>query len=163
RRVADAPHAPGVVALAAFAGLALVTTVPLPPFLLGLLSPATARLYTDALPGWPGDGGWSVWRALAPDPDGVSPAIAGLSGAAGAFAVIVGFPWRAPVVGALVRAIILGGVLFAALGLLAEVAGNGRVLWVTDVSAAPGRASGPFVNPNHLATVLEIALPLALV
>ena len=32
----------------------------LPPALLRLLSPATARLYADMLPGWPGGGDWSA-------------------------------------------------------------------------------------------------------
>ena len=47
-------RAPGVGALAAFVALALATTVPLPPFALRLLSPATAHLYAEMLPGWPG-------------------------------------------------------------------------------------------------------------
>src|SRR5207249_11445688 len=68
RRVGAAPAAPGVAALAVFGVLALATTVPLPPAVLQLLEPASARLYAGLLPGWPGDGGWSTWRALAFDP-----------------------------------------------------------------------------------------------
>ena len=54
RRVGAAPAAPGVAALAVFAVLALATTVPLPPDVLRLLAPASARLYAGMLPGWPG-------------------------------------------------------------------------------------------------------------
>src|SRR5439155_402129 len=68
RRAGAAPAAPGVVALAAFGVLALATTVPLPPAVLQLLEPASARLYAGLLPGWPGAGGWSTWRAVAFDP-----------------------------------------------------------------------------------------------
>ena len=57
RRRSASPYAPGVAWLGAFVGLALATTVPLPPRLLHLLAPATAELYGRALPGWPDAGG----------------------------------------------------------------------------------------------------------
>src|SRR5439155_340856 len=62
RRVGAAPAAPGVAALAVFGVLALATTVPLPPAVLQLLEPASARLYAGLLPCLPGDGGWCSCR-----------------------------------------------------------------------------------------------------
>src|SRR5439155_544806 len=56
RRRRGGGPAPGIGALAGFVALALGTTVPLPPALLRLLSTATARLYAEMLPGWPGEG-----------------------------------------------------------------------------------------------------------
>jgi hypothetical protein len=162
-------RAPGVGALAAFAGLALATTVPLPPLALRVLSPATARLYAEMLPGWPGDGSWSVWRPLALDPWGVWAEVSRLGVAFGAFAVAVGYPWRAVdgpeedprerVFGRLVLTLLAGGLAVALLGLVQQVLG---VLPLVGTDALGGRASGPFVNPNHFAAWLELTIPAGL-
>ena len=166
RRADAAPAAPGLTALAAFVVLALATTVPLPPDLLARLEPASARLYGGMLPGWPGGGGWSTWRAVAFDPYAVWTELGRLAIACGVFAVLVGYPWggaRAHVLGRLMLTLIAGGALLAGLALVEHVAGNGDVLWVTGIPVASGRASGPFVNPNHFAGWLEMIVPLALV
>src|SRR5207245_1851530 len=89
----------------------------------------------------------------------------------GAFVVILSYPWRTadrerdarPVVFArLLLTLIAGGVLLACLGLMSELTGNGRILWVTGVPASSERASGPFVNPNHFAAWLEMVIPATL-
>ena len=166
RRMGAAPAAPGLTALAAFVVLALATTVPLPPAVLRLLAPASARLYAGMLPGWPGGGGWSVWRPLAMDPYAVWAELGRFSIALGVFAVLVAYPWgaaRARVLGRLVLTLIAGGAVLGGVALLEQVAGNGDVLWITGIPIASGRASGPFVNPNHFAGWLEMIVPLALV
>jgi O-antigen ligase/tetratricopeptide (TPR) repeat protein len=171
REASDAPHAPGVAALGAFVVLALATTLPLPPALLSALSPALARLTAALLPGWPDGGGWSVWRPLAMDSYGVTTELVRIAIGLGAFAVIVAYPWRSEgygrdahrdVFGRLLLTVISGGVLLAALALVEQFAGNGRVLWISDAAAEDGRASGSFVNPNHLAAWLEMILPVTL-
>ena len=171
QRANGGPPVTGVAALAAFVAIALVTTLPLPPILLRLVSPATARLYAETLPGWPGDGGWSTWRSLAIDPYGVWAEMTRLTLAFGAFAVLIAYPWRSELPGehanAAVSARILltfvvTGAAVAALALMSQLAGNGYVLWITDAAASPSRASGPFVNPNHFAAWLEMLLPVAL-
>src|SRR5207253_2957335 len=52
---------------------------------------------------------------------------------------------------------------FGVLALVQQVASNGDVLWITGIPTASGRASGPFVNPNHFAGWLEMIVPLGLV
>ncbi len=170
RDTPDAPHAPGVAALAAFVVLALATTVPLPPTLLRALAPALARLTAVLLPGWPA-AGFGAWRPLAMDPYGVTTELARIAIGLGAFTVIVAYPWRsedwgvdarAQVFGRLLLTAIGAGVLLATLALVEQIAGNGRVLWISDAATQSGRASGSFVNPNHLAAWLEMTLPVAL-
>lgn len=165
------PPVTGVAALAAFVAIALVTTLPLPPILLRLLSPATARLYAETLPGWPGEGGWSTWRSLAIDPYGVWAEMTRLTLAFGAFAVMIAYPWRtdlpgenadAAVSARLLLTFLVTGTAVAGLALMSQLAGNGYVLWITDAAASTSRASGPFVNPNHFAAWLEMLLPVAL-
>lgn len=171
RRREQAPYGPGIAALAALVGLALATTIPVPPSVIELLSPATARLYAETLPGWPAGGEWNAWRPLAIDPYGVWSELARWSLGFGVFAVVVAYPWRGDgsdeeargdVVARLAGTVIAGGVALAVLGFAQQAAGNGSVLWITDADEATGRASGPFVNPNHFAGWLEMALPLAL-
>ena len=165
RSAGAAPAVPGLAAASAFVGVAVLTTVPLPPAYLDAIAPATTALYRATLPGWPGGGGWSVWRPLAIDPWGVWTELGRVGLGLGAFVVVAGYPWadRRRVFERVVLTLFASGALVATLGLVGQVAGNGNVLWVTDVPALPARASGPFVNPNHFATWLELLIPLGLV
>ncbi len=165
RRRAGHPSVPGAWALAAFVGLGLLTTVPLPPGLIERLAPATAALYRDVLPGWPGGGGWSAWRTLAWDPYAVWTTLSTLVVGLGAYVVVVGYPWgdapvRARVFGRLVLTVLAGGVLLALFALVQQVFGNGFVGWLSDEPVIAARVSGPFVNPNHLAYWLELLIPV---
>src|SRR5262245_42447395 len=87
------PVPPGAAALAAFAALGLLTSVPLPPAWIERLVPATAGLYRDMLPGWPGEGGWTAWRSLALDPYAVWAQLSTFGVGFGAYLVLVGWPW----------------------------------------------------------------------
>jgi len=171
RRRGETPHAPGVAALAAFVAVALATTVPLPPAVLRVLSPQAVDLYARMLPGWPGAGGWSVWRPLAIDPYAVWSELARLSIGLGVFAIVIAYPWadgapnesgRSAAFAKLVLTMLAGGTLLAALALLGAGFDNGRVLWISDAPVMPGRPSGPFVNPNHFAAWLEMVIPIGL-
>ena len=154
RRRSASPYAPGVAWLGAFVGLALATTVPLPPRLLHLLAPATAELYGRALPGWPDAAGWAPWRSLAVDPYGVWLELLRLSLGLGTFAVVVGYPWqlgesdetpRAYVSGRLTLTLLAAGALLAGRALLEHAAGSGRT-----------------TGADHVATWLGIVIPVAL-
>ena len=166
RRRGTAPHPPGIAALVMLFALALATTVPLSPAVLRLLAPATTRLYGEMLPGWPGNGGWTVWRPLAIDSYSVWAELSRFSIGLGAFLVIVAYPWRTEIEGQNARAavfdrllltLLAAGALLAGLGLLAQATGLG----VAESPAAAGRVSGPFVNPNHFAAWLGMVIPTA--
>src|SRR5207244_4347254 len=145
----------------------LATTLPLTPAVLRLIAPATARLYAEMLPGWPGNGGWTVSRPLAIDPYAVWAPVSRVSIGLGAFLVTVAYPWRAAVEEEDARAavfdrllltLIAAGALLAGLGLLSEATGLG----MAEPLASAGRVSGPFVNPNHFAAWLGMVIPAAL-
>ncbi len=171
RRRGDAPHAPGIAALAGFVLLALATTVPLPPSVLRVVAPVSSDLYARMLPGWPNAGGWTAWRALAIDPYAVWTELGRLSIGLGVFAVVVAYPWaddapdesgRSAAFASLVLTVLAGGAFLACIALVLAGLGNGRVMWISDAEVMPGRASGPFVNPNHFAAWLEMVIPVAL-
>src|SRR5439155_773283 len=125
RRRGRAPYPPGVAAPAGLVALAPARTLPLPPAGLRWIPPATSRLYSEMLPGWPGAGGWTLWRPLALDPYAAWAALGRFSIGLGAFVVAVSYPWRTrdpagdgrPMVFArLLLTLIAGGVLLACLG-----------------------------------------------
>lgn len=162
-------EATGVVALAVFLGLALLTTVPLPPAVLALVSPDTAALYREMLPGWPEAGEWAAWRPLALDAHGVWYELCKVGIGLGVFVVLAAYPWtaalpeedaRQDVFATLLLTLVAGGAALSLLALLHEVGGGERILWLLEPVAIPGRASGPFPNPNHFAAWLEMVIPL---
>src|SRR2546430_534089 len=123
------------------------------------------------LPGWPGEGGWTVWRSLAYGPYAVWLEVSRFSIGLAAFAVVVAYPWRAArmeedprrrVFRRLFLTLIAGGALFAVLGLAQEALGNGDILWISGEPATSGRASGPFITPTPFAAGRERVIPAGL-
>ncbi len=166
RRKTGHPLPPGAGVLAAFVALALGTSLPVPPAWIARLAPATFDLYREVLPGWPGGGGWSTWRSLALDPYAVWSQLSRFGVGLAAYLVLTAWPWgddaaRAKAFGRMFLTLIAGGVAMALLALLHEVTGDGTAL-LSDEPVSLGRASGPFVNPNHLACWLEMLVPAAL-
>ena len=159
---------------------ALFQTVPLPPIAISLLSPRAAAIYQDATPPL-------EQRALAyleADPDGAPPGSTGGAEPAGGvgwrslslypsatlerglwfFALFLAFLLVARRAAEAERATLYKVVLLSNLGLLALVGvmqlfyDNGKLLWIRD-SGQELRAIGPYVNPNHFAGMMELAVP----
>jgi O-antigen ligase len=167
RQAGGGPAPTGVALLAGFVAFALLTTLPLPPVLFRLLSPSAASLTAAMLPGWPASGVFSSWRPLALDAYAVWIELGRLSLGVAIFTTLVAFPWRGDdasegVLARLLPTLVIGGSAVAVVALLAQAAGNGYVLWVSDAPIVDGRASGPFINPNHFAAWLEMLIPVAL-
>jgi O-antigen ligase/tetratricopeptide (TPR) repeat protein len=123
------------------------------------------------------------WRAVFPAtwyPLAISPALTRTASLrfcayAGLFLVLVGYPFADGGEGerrfyrSVLAAVLVTGVLVAAVGLVERVYWNGKVLWLfvpMDWGAPfPGtfpRATGPFVDPDHFANYLNMVFPLAL-
>ncbi|MFN8602352.1 MAG: O-antigen ligase family protein [Candidatus Binatia bacterium] len=60
----------------------------------------------------------------------------------------------------LLLTLVAGGAALSLIALLHDVTGGERVLWILDPVRTPGRATGPFANPNHFAAWLEMVIPL---
>ena len=161
------PRPRGLLPLVAFATLALLATVPLPPQLLRVLAPETARLSTAMLPGWPA-GGWTAWRPVALDPWRAWFEIAGIAVAFGVFALLVAYPWRAGdadedprprLVESAAAGLLGGGVLLAALAFVAQAAGA-RSTTMAALGLRP--RLGPFAAGDDLAAWLGAVLPVGM-
>lgn len=160
-------------ALLAVALLGGLQSLPWPPALVGAVSPTHARLAAEAAaalePG-PGPSAAPEGEAApaaeltAPAPFSVAPSSSrhgAVSFAAAAAALVVAAgvgrwrPGRRVLAGALLGTA-LAQVLFGA----PRWIGRSTVLWGTDVGSG-ARLRGSFVNPNHFAGFLEIALAVA--
>lgn len=165
--------------------LALVTAplVPLPPTLVRWLSPHAFDVYRTALPDWPGHPPFgdlfaalhatppvlhpptflplpASWRALSLVPYdswatlwmGMSYAVLG--------AVVALYPWghELRALRWLVTAVIVVAVFEAAYAFVQQSNGDSRILWFE--CPAHATCTGTYLNRNHFAGLLEMALPL---
>lgn len=142
------PAAIPALALAAVALLGLIQTLPWPAGVVRTLSPEHARLYEEAAPRL--TLALSATRAAAL---GWAAAAACLLAGAAAGRDRVHRRWLA-------GALLAGGlfqVLFGARGWIAR----DKTLWGVELASNAARLRGTFVNPNHLALYLGMALPVA--
>jgi len=150
------PAALPAAALAGLALLGLLQASPLPPGAVSALSPEHARLERQAagLTGEP----VAARLTLAAGPS--RRAALGWAAAAAVFLAAAVAGRRRELRRWLAGAVLAGGlfqVFFGAHDWFARA----RTLWGVDLHASATRLRGTFVNPNHLALYLEMALPLA--
>jgi O-antigen ligase/tetratricopeptide (TPR) repeat protein len=116
-----------------------------------------------------------TWYPLAIAPALTRTALLRFCAYTGLFFVIVGYPFADGREGErrfyrlVLAAVLITGVMVAAVGLAQRVYWNGKILWFfvpmdwgTPFIGAFPRATGPFVNPDHFANYLSMAFPLAL-
>ena len=151
-RPATAPAA----ALSAVALLGVVQALPLPAGLVRLLSPEHARLYEQA-----------SQLAGTADLPRLSLAPAATRGAALAWSAAAAALLAAAVAGRhrrlrrwLAGALLVSGLFQVTFGARNWFA-RSRTLWGVEVLSSSERLRGSFVNPNHLALYLGLALPVA--
>jgi O-antigen ligase len=144
-------------ALAAVALLGLAQSLPWPASLVDLVSPGHAGIWRQAgeLPGVPSPG--TPRLSLAPQ----ASRAAALTWAAAAALLLAGAAaGRRRVLRRGLLVALLAGALFQILFGAQQWFAQTRTLWGVEIPVSP-RLHGTFVNPNHLALYLEMALPLA--
>lgn len=153
---------PAAAALAGVALFGLLQSLPWPSPVVGLLSPRAAELWSETrlllAPGGEGQGGWWMPFSLAPEASRITAVhwlavVAAFLAAAGQGAIRGAR--RAMVfclVGSVVFQVFYGAHLWAAK--------SSRILGV-EVAGGAGRLRGTFVNPDHFAFYLGLALPCA--
>jgi hypothetical protein len=156
--VPDAGHRLRRAALpaAALAGLALLgwlQTLPLPAAVAGLLSPRHRQAWEGAAEILGAD--VAVRLSIAPTATRDTALSFLAAGAALAAAALVGSRRRS--LRALLAAFLAGTLFSLGYGLRRWLAGS-TVVWGVDLASFSSRLRGTFVNPNHFAVQLEIAL-----
>lgn len=115
------------------------------------------------------------WRPLAISPALTTTAVLRFAAYSGLFLVVLCYPFAGGGQGerrfyhTTLVAVLIAGVIVAAIGLAERVYWNGRILWLfvpmdwgKPIATSFPRATGPFVNPDHFANYLALILPLAL-
>jgi len=154
RQAGRVPSVPAAGPLAVILTLLIVTMIPLPALFVRLLSPASLAVREAALGG-----------AVSAAPLSVAPAATlSAAGRAGAAAAVFLGAWVvASAAGGSRRILALiaaSGTMQAVLGLISFLEGRNRVLGYTR-DVWEGRLSGTYINPNHFAGLMELAIPAA--
>jgi len=154
-RSADAPL---VVVLAVLAGAILVQLFPLPVHVLSAFSPHTADLLHRLNPAFAA--GLMRWHAISVWPHDTLVAFVLYASLA---LLLVGTARLLSMTGSrrLVQALTVFGVILALIGIIQKPLYTGAIygLWPLDIGRMP---FGPFVNRNHFAGWMLMALPLTL-
>lgn len=151
---ADALRPPGAGLLLGLHALVLLQLVPLPPRVLAFVSPGSFSFYNDnlILP-------LTSWRPVAVSPPDTLRGLAFLAGmSAFYFAVCREFsrtPWRRRMAGTIVGV----GFLMTLVGLAQSAAGTTRIYGLFQ-PRWDWAVYGPYVNRNHFAGYLVMAIPL---
>lgn len=169
------------VPLAVVLGLILLQILPLFPNTLSLLSPGTLHLYMETLPGWPEYPPFHTVNNILAD-NGIGDYTAG--GYVGlrclsiykyltleylfkylaylcVFYVIINNFGNTKAIRRITIAIISMGFILAVFGIIQHFTWNEKIYWFRELSLGGG-VFGPFVNRNHFAGYMEMAILLAL-
>jgi O-antigen ligase len=155
------PAAAPAAALAALALLGLLQATPLPAGLVTAISPEHASLERQSRSAVGTEAG------AAEEPPRLTLAAMATRSAAVGWAAAAAVFLAAAVAGRrrgqrrFLAAAVLAGALFQVFFGARDWFARARTLWGVDLSASATRLRGTFVNPNHLAVYLEMALPLA--
>ncbi len=149
---------PAAAALFAIAAWGVVQALPWPPGAVALLSPEHARLYADAAALLGGTAQPRASFSLAPAASRTTALVWAAAAACLVAAALVGRERRPR---RLLGAALGIGALFQVIQGAQAWFARSETIWGVDVPGAATRLRGTFVNPDHAATFLGIALPAA--
>jgi uncharacterized membrane protein len=141
-----------------FLGLIVIQVLPLPSWLVSVMSPSAAALTREA---WAFTGGMAGTMALSLHPDATWRMTLKLLALALFFLVTYNTYRTHAQVRRAVWVMIGMGALLALFGIVQRMTWNGRFYWVGP--EAPGASAfGPFVNRTHFAGLIVVIVPMAL-
>jgi len=145
-----------IILLIGFALLIILQLVPLPPSVVSVLSPGTSSIYTQFSP--PGD---NSWRTLSIYPEASTEELFKLLAYAAVFIVIINHYRTREQVSSIIRTIVIMGCFLAVFAVVQKMTWNGNLFWVYPLREGLN-PMGPYINRNHFAGYMEMAIPLAL-
>jgi len=142
-----------------FLAVIFFQTIPLPKFLLKVLSPAMYRNYVDFLPGYKEH---FMWRSISAHPQAARiEFLKFLPYALIIFVIADNFKKKSQILHVL-GAVSIAGFIIAIFGIAQKFSYNGMIYWAVPVPEGAG-PFGPFVNKNHFAGFMELAIPITAV
>ena len=161
---------PLTIAIVLFLAFTLFQIIPLPPKALKVISPNTHNLYQKVLPGYADANSANTLQASTSSPLKRTLSVYRsatrqeflkiLAYAAVFLAVASTFHERKNITW-LAGWVVAMGFLLALFGFIQRYAWNGKIYWFRELTQG-GNPFGPYVNRNHFAGYMEMAIPLAL-
>jgi len=144
--------------LGALIALALFQILPLPPKALVWLSPSSAALYDTVF----GQGAWG-WRTISVDAGATREELLKLLAYSAVFLVLINHYKTKEQLQPVVTTIVYMACFLVVFALVQKFTWNGRIYWLFPVDPSLGSGIwGPYINRNHFAGYLELAMPLGL-
>ena len=140
--------------------LILFQMLPLPEALLNTISPASLATYRDF-----GNPPAGAFHPISLNPDATRQELFRLLGYAAVFLVIVGHYRTKEQVNSLVKTILFMGCFLVVFAIVQKMTWDGRIFWIFPVDEAlrsGGGIWGPYINRDHFAGYLEMAIPLGM-
>jgi len=142
---------------AAILALFIIQIIPLPKFLLNLLSPNTYKDYMDFLPGYKDN---FMWRSISFSTKSTKIEFFKIISYCIVIFVIIRSIGKKQQITRILTAISVSGFVIACFGILQKLTSNGMIYWIVPVPENSG-VFGPFVNRNHFAGFAELIIPIS--
>jgi O-antigen ligase len=149
---------PGLAWLLSFLVFILLQAVPMPSFLVSLISPASYEIQQAALHA--GDGG--QWMTVSVHPRATVHAFFRYSTYAAFYLLTVQLLTRKELFKKTVFVITVFGAVLAFSSILQSYLTEDKLLWFRHVAHSSTTVSGPYVNRNHYAGLMEMIFPVVL-
>ncbi len=149
---------PFTILILSFLALMLLQMLPLPLNTIKLLSPAAYSVYNDAASALNLQVGW---RTISLNPGATREEFLKLLTYAILFWILLNHLRERKQIERVVVTIISIGFFLAVFAIIQKYSSNGKIYWIRE-TAQGGEPFGPYVNRNHFAGYMEIAIPLTI-
>ncbi len=149
---------PFTILILSFLVLILFQMLPLPLNMIKLLSPAAYSVYNDAASALNLQVGW---RTISLNPGATREEFLRLLTYAILFWILLNHLRERKQIERVVVTIISIGFFLAVFAIIQKYSSNGKIYWIRE-TAQGGEPFGPYVNRNHFAGYMEIAIPLTI-
>ncbi|HWR90236.1 MAG TPA: O-antigen ligase family protein [Dissulfurispiraceae bacterium] len=146
---------PGLVPLSLFLGYILLQLVPMPPFILKVVSPGAYDLYRETL--WAADP--HAWGSVSVNMKATVSEFFKTAALAAFYVVTIHMLARKDRLKKTVRIVVVFASVLALFSMLQYVLWNNKIYWLRELTAG-GKPFGPYVNRNHYAGFADMVLPL---
>ena len=150
-----------LVFLIALIFIIIFQIIPLPDRVLALISPSAFRTYKTFA-----NDATDAWRTISICPDVTTQELFKLLSYASVFFVVISHYKTKEQVSGLARTIIYMGCFLAVFAVVQKMTWNGRLFWFyplrEGLTSSMGYIWGPYINHNHFAGYMEMAIPLAI-
>lgn len=147
---------PLLVPIALLLAFTIIQLIPLPPWLLKILSPGTYGIYRETFP----PEGSLPWLTLSLYPYATFLEIVRFISYICVYFLAIQIVRDRKSIARITAFVIMAGTGIALLGIVQFIFWNGKLLWFRELTQG-GNPFGPYVNRNHFAGLMEMIIPVA--